>query len=367
MIHDPTQLPAGLPVPTDDGAAEHLRGMAVPDIVLEISDQGGASQASLKDVLREAGRAVLFFYPRTGVPGQPPSLGFAGEEWESIAGARGCTPQACGFRDLHASFVGHGVAVFGVATNTAEHQREFAQRTGAKFRFVSDAALALTRALNLPTFEFPVESGGPSTLLRRTAWFVENDSRGTPRIRRVWYPVFPPDRNAADVLAWVERRTTASVRMSREGDRGFIVEMATELFGGPEIWSMGKPYDTLALPTLIAEVGGVARGMLCLAQHRDSVEVVALAAKDQFGGIGSLLMDAAEDWARDQGLNRLVLTTSNDNLDAMRFYQRRGMRMTRVYPGLIDEYRKKVPSIPRIGHYGIPIRDDVLMEVELSP
>jgi len=140
--------------------------------------------------------AVFFFYPRTGEPGKA-----AGAEWDAIPGARGCTPQSCGFRDLHREFTKLRVAVFGVSTQETGYQDEFVERNHVPFELLSDRDLLLTRALRLPTFEYPVERGGPTTLIKRMAWFVE---RG--RIERIWYPVFPPGRNAETVLAWLHER-----------------------------------------------------------------------------------------------------------------------------------------------------------------
>lgn len=191
-IHDPTVLPPGPPTPTDDGAADHLLGAALPDLALEGTDGLRHNLAALV-----ATPTVLFFYPRTGVPGQPPGLGPSGEEWDTIPGARGCTPQSCGFRDLHARFLTAGVRVRGVSTSRPAHQREFVSRMHMPFPMLSDCELVLTRAMRLPTFEFSV-SDGPSTLIRRMAWFC---TRG--RIEHVWYPVFPPDANAREVLAWI--------------------------------------------------------------------------------------------------------------------------------------------------------------------
>ena len=145
-----------------------------------------------------AGRAVLFFYPRTGEKGRS-----AGPEWDLIPGARGCTPQSCGFRDLHREFGALGVAVAGVSTQTSEYQREFVERNHVPFDLLSDADLRLTRALRLPTFEFPVPGGGPTTLIKRMAWYCEGG-----RIAHVWYPVFPPDKNAETVLAWLRQRAS---------------------------------------------------------------------------------------------------------------------------------------------------------------
>lgn len=192
--HDPSVLPADLPVPTDDGACDHLRTASLPSLSLPCTD------GSVRDLAALASSpTVIFAYPRTGVPGQPPNLGFNGEDWDSIPGARGCTPQSCGFRDLHADFSRLGVVVYGLSTNTTEHQAEFKRRMHVPFEFLSDASLALTRGMSLPTFEFPVESGGPTTLLKRMAWFCDAGV-----ICKVWYPVFPPDACARLVLEWLE-------------------------------------------------------------------------------------------------------------------------------------------------------------------
>jgi peroxiredoxin len=193
MASDVYVLPADLPVPVDDGAADHLRGAVMPPLTLPATSGAAVDLAAL------ARRpAVLFFYPRTGEPGRSP-----GPDWDLIPGARGCTPQSCGFRDLHQHFRELGVAVAGVSTQTTVYQRQFVERNHVAFELLSDAELALTRALRLPTFDFPVAGGGPTTLIKRMAWYLEDG-----RIARVWYPVFPPDRNAETVLAWLraERR-----------------------------------------------------------------------------------------------------------------------------------------------------------------
>ena len=185
------QLPPNLPPPADDGACDHLPGSRVPSIRL-VSTGGG-----VVDLAEAAQRpAVFFFYPRTGEPGKA-----AGPEWDAIPGARGCTPQSCGFRDLHREFTKLAVSVFGISTQETGYQREFVTRNHVPFELLSDRDLSLTRALRLPTFEYPVERGGPTTLIKRMAWFVERGS-----IEKVWYPVFPPDRNAEMVLAWLRER-----------------------------------------------------------------------------------------------------------------------------------------------------------------
>jgi peroxiredoxin len=196
MLTDVHTLPPDLPVPVDDGAADHLRGAVVPSLALPSTGGGVVDLAR-----RAAAPAVLFFYPRTGGRGHG-----SGPDWDAIPGARGCTPQSCGFRDLHAEFRALGVTVAGVSTQTTAYQREFAERNHVPFELLSDAGLALTRVLRLPTFEWTAESwltagDGPTTLIKRMAWYVDGG-----RIRHVWYPVFPPDRNAATVLAWLGER-----------------------------------------------------------------------------------------------------------------------------------------------------------------
>ena len=184
-------LPAGLPVPVDDGATTHLPGAAVPAVTLP------ATSGRLVDLRQWASApGVLFFYPRTGEAGRP-----AGPEWDAIPGARGCTPQSCGFRDLAAEFAAEGVRIAAVSTQDTAYQREFVERNHIPFEILSDAALGLTRALALPTFEFAAPRGGRSTLIKRMAWHVEGG-----QIVKVWYPVFPPDRNAETVLAWLRER-----------------------------------------------------------------------------------------------------------------------------------------------------------------
>lgn len=187
-LHDPTQLPNDLPIPQDDGAAQHLAGIKLPDIALPSTDGTKVSLAWLP------GRAVVYIYPRTGVPGQALPTG-----WDSIPGARGCTPQSCAFRDHFAELTGLGVThLYGVSTQDTAYQREAADRLHLPFPLLSDAELKLAKELNLPTFEVD-----DMTLIKRMALVVDD---GT--ITHVFYPVFPPDKNAEEVIAWLhaERR-----------------------------------------------------------------------------------------------------------------------------------------------------------------
>jgi peroxiredoxin len=177
-----TELPDDLPVPADDGAADHLPGLALPAIALPATD--GASVR----LDRLTGRTVVFAYPRTGRPGEEPPSGEAG--WNAIPGARGCTPEACSFRDEHARFGALDVRVFGASTQDTEYQREAAERLHLPYPLLSDADLRLVDAMRLPTFA--VEG---LTLIRRLTLFLADG-----RVEDVQYPVFPPDRGAEMAL-----------------------------------------------------------------------------------------------------------------------------------------------------------------------
>ena len=173
-----------LPPPVDDGAARHLPGAPIPDIPLTCTDGSAVSLARL------GGRTVLYSYPMTGRPGTAFPDG-----WDDIPGARGCTPQACAFRDHHAELLAAGAGrAFGLSTQDADYQRESARRLHLPFSLLSDAGLRLTTALKLP-----VMFVGGAPLLKRMALIIDDGG-----ITRAFYPVFPPDWNAADVLAWLE-------------------------------------------------------------------------------------------------------------------------------------------------------------------
>jgi peroxiredoxin len=184
------RLPEDLPVPEDDGAADHLPGRDLPDVSLPSTLGGEASLAALGE-----GLLVAYLYPRTGVPGRPLPAG-----WDDIPGARGCTPQSCGYRDALAEFGGLGAIVVGISAQTPSEQAEFAAREQIPFALLSDSALLLATALGLPTFE--VEG---MRLYRRLTLVAE---RG--RIAAAFYPIFPPDADAAEVLRWLRSRPTES-------------------------------------------------------------------------------------------------------------------------------------------------------------
>jgi peroxiredoxin len=181
VSHDPYTLPANLPVPVDDGAADHLEGLELPQLELE-SSQGPVDVSRLD---------VLYVYPRTGRPGAPPLPG-----WDETPGARGCTPQSCGFRDVHGELLALGKRVAGLSAQSLDDQVEFALRNAMPFPVIADPERRLGAALRLPTFELEGH-----VLYKRLA-LVADDGR----IVKVFYPVFPPDRNAADVLDWLRGR-----------------------------------------------------------------------------------------------------------------------------------------------------------------
>ncbi len=185
-MYDPTVLPAGLPVPVDDGAADHLEGAPVPPVRLETTH----GFLDLAEAAREL--LVLYVYPRTGRPGVEPPAG-----WDETPGARGCTPQSCGYRDLAAELRELGATVVGLSAQTLDEQREAAARLGLPHAVAADPELRLAEALGLPTFDFDGRR-----LYKRLTLVAE---RG--RIVKVFYPVFPPDENAAEVAAWLRARS----------------------------------------------------------------------------------------------------------------------------------------------------------------
>lgn len=178
------ELPKDLPVPVDDGACDHLLGMQLPSVSLASTDGHMVNLKSLP------GRSVVYCYPRTGRPDKEPPEG-----WNEIPGARGCTPQSCAFRDHHGELQKLGARVFGLSTQSTEYQQEAVKRLHLPFELLSDAELVFTRALRLPTFK--VET---MTLIKRLTLIVLNG-----RIEIFFYPVFPPDKNAQEVMEWLSR------------------------------------------------------------------------------------------------------------------------------------------------------------------
>lgn len=186
-----------IPTPTDDGAAAHLTGQRLPELTL------GATDGRQVDLSRLPGRSVVYIYPRTGQPGQPMPDG-----WDMIPGARGCTPQSCAFRDHFAELADLGVAdLFGLSTQTTQYQAEAVTRLHLPFALLSDADGRFGKALSLPGFESDNE-----WLLKRLTSIIDAGV-----ITKVFYPVFPPDQDARDVIVWLRTSLELSADIDKDG------------------------------------------------------------------------------------------------------------------------------------------------------
>jgi len=179
-----SELPNGLPAPVDDGAASHLEGSFLPSLVLQSTDGASVDLAGL------SGRWVIYIYPMTGRPDVPLPDG-----WDGIPGARGCTPQSCSFRDHYAELKALNTGVFGLSAQTTEYQREARDRLHLPFQLLSDSTLRLKSAMQFPTFTVI-----GMELFKRLTLIARNR-----RIEKIFYPVFPPDRNADEVLTWLRK------------------------------------------------------------------------------------------------------------------------------------------------------------------
>lgn len=181
-------LPDDLPVPVDDGGCDHLVGMTLPDIALPASIGDPVHLSNLPEL------TVIYAYPRTGRPGEPLPDG-----WDAIPGARGCTPQACDFRDHQAELSALGAKVYALSTQDSAYQREMAERLHLPFPVLSDAGLGLVNALGLPTFDVEI-NGKTETLIKRLTLIIRDGV-----IEKVFYPVFPPDGHAETVIAYLRK------------------------------------------------------------------------------------------------------------------------------------------------------------------
>jgi peroxiredoxin len=187
-LHQP---PVDLPVPADDGAADHLPGATLPSLALS-STAGGSFDLA---VAAADGALVLYVYPQTGVPGSPLPPG-----WDRIPGARGCTPQSCAFRDSAGELAGLGATVFGLSAQALEEQRDFAERERLPYPLLNDSEFRLAEELRLPTFE-----ANEVRYYRRLTLIAD-----AGRIAKVFYPVFPPQDNAAEVIDWLRCQPSGS-------------------------------------------------------------------------------------------------------------------------------------------------------------
>jgi peroxiredoxin len=183
------ELPADLPVPKDDGACAHLRGMMIPPISLD------STSGSLVKLAETRGRTVVYCFPRMGQPDQP-----VPKNWDAIPGARGCTPQSCSYRDHYQELTDAGAFhLFGLSTQDTDYQREAVERLHLPFPLLSDRELQFADGLKLPTFRFD-----SMTLINRLTLIVDDG-----RITKVFYPVFPPDKSAEQTLQWLVENPVA--------------------------------------------------------------------------------------------------------------------------------------------------------------
>lgn len=182
------QLPNDLTAPADDGESDHLPGLILPSVLLPSTRGRWVDLGEATDHLR-----VVYCYPLTGAPGSDPPGGL--DAWNRIPGARGCTPQSMAFRDSFREFQASGTELFGLSTQSSDYQREVVARLGLPFELLSDESLALTRAIRLPTFEV-----ASMTLLKRLSFVIKSGC-----IVKVFYPVFPPDKSAEEVIGWLSR------------------------------------------------------------------------------------------------------------------------------------------------------------------
>lgn len=179
-------LPDSLAAPVNDGACDHLPGMPIPSISLPSTSGNSVNLAA-----KWLERSVVYCYPRTGLPDEEPPGGTAA--WNVIPGARGCTPESCAFRDHFHAFQSIQAAVFGLSSQTSEYQREMVQRLRLPFEVLSDSTLAFAKALRLPTFQVDSE-----VLIKRLTLIIEHGI-----ISKVFYPIFPPDKHAEEVVEWL--------------------------------------------------------------------------------------------------------------------------------------------------------------------
>ena len=177
-------VPENLPIPVDDGACNHLLGMNIPSVPL------GSTAGKIVDLANLTERTIVYCYPRTGQPDREPPQG-----WNEIPGARGCTPQSCAFKDRYQELQALGVQVYGLSTQDTAYQREAVERLHLPFELLSDENLDFTNALRLPIFE--IES---MQLIKRLTLIISNG-----QIEKVFYPVFPPDKDAEAVISWLSQ------------------------------------------------------------------------------------------------------------------------------------------------------------------
>lgn len=327
-------LPANLPIPQDDGGADHLTGQTLPDLILK------STCPPFQQQLRQLPeRSVIFCYPKTGRP-----TCSAVDGWDSIPGARGCTPQTQGFAELAGSFAALGYSVFGISTQSSDYQSELARRLNLPFALFSDADLSLTEALHLPTFRFTDEHHGPrtkerATLIKRMAWVVHQGI-----IKKVFYPVFPANENARTVLKWIENQqhhpkgSTGRYTVSEQrgsyllsNDKSLLQRQCIHTFLGKSHWAAHRPAHQIDESLLHSDCYGVyARGQdnlqvafaRIVTDHATFAYLCDVYVDEKFRGQGlsKWMMEAIMANPRVAGYRRFVLATR----DAHKLYEKFG-------------------------------------------
>jgi peroxiredoxin/GNAT superfamily N-acetyltransferase len=340
-------LPANLPVPQDDGACDHLRNQRLPGIKLQ-----STSGAEVNLAVLAQSPTVVFFYPRTGHPlDADPSL----DGWDAIPGARGCTPQACGFRDLKAEFTALGCDIVGLSTQTTEYQQEFVERMRITFDILSDASFALTDALALPTFVYRGER-----LLKRMSWVL-----GEGCIKKVFYPVFPSGQNAATVLDWLSGRGQRDALTKRNRIEPSRVEEAR----GSQLLSNDKArLDVETVASFLARSHWAARRSRALIErslpHSDCYGVYEGSRQLAFARVVTdyatfaYLCDVyVDEEVRGQGLSKWIMEAIMRNPDYGNL--RRFMLATKDAHGLYAKYGFTPLSASEVARFMEILKQDV--------
>lgn len=312
---NPHELPGNLPVPRDDGAADRLPGAALPPVVLEATGGKPVDLAAASD----RGFLVLYVYPRTGVPGEPMPRG-----WDRIPGARGCTPQSCAFRDSAAELADLGVSVLGLSAQPLEEQVEFAKREHLPYPLLNDSEFRLAATLRLPTFE-----ADGARYYRRLTLIARNG-----RIEKVFYPVLPPQDNAADVIAWIRTHGMApeewTIRAAGDDDVAAVLDLWRAAANSRSATDSEEGLERLlrrdARSLLVAEAGGAVVGSLIAGWDgwRGSFYRLVVHPDWRRRGVATSLVRAGETHLEGFGAIRLTAIVTDEETDAPSLWQAMG-------------------------------------------
>ena len=318
-------LPDNLPIPLDDKLVDHLQGLKIPPV--DLRSTSGAV-INLEEAANDP--MVLFIYPRAGSPISPNKNV---EAWDLLPGARGCTPQTCGYRDLHQEFLALGVQVFGLSIQSPEIQQEFAHRMQIPFQILSDENYKFTDALKLPTFEFEGER-----LIKRMAFFITES-----RIQKIFYPVFPPDQNASDVLQWLtdETRPFKFLHIRPIDSTDFaqwlpLWEAYNSFYKRTvPLEISAKTWERFLNPSepmfaLVAESKGQIVGFVHYLFHRNTatehdvcyLQDLFTAEPARAQGVGKALINAVYEKAKNKGSDRVYWQTHKSNEIAKALYDK---------------------------------------------